>query len=118
MKYTYYFDKYLLNWFDTGAYEINPGDAVLVYSRKHIIHGGTKWGFRKDFAETGYPGNSDSSIRRFHGWRGTTNDICTEAHGVYTVKTVETVYRKDEDGRKAPFLKVVLNKTDIKRNED
>lgn len=35
--------------------------------------------------ETGWPGNLDSSIRRYHGWRGTTNNIYAEALGVFEV---------------------------------
>lgn len=30
----------------------------------------------------GFPGNSDRSVRRFHGWRGTTDDVSVYAHGV------------------------------------
>lgn len=33
----------------------------------------------------GFPGNADPAVHRFHGWRGTTNDISVTALGVFTV---------------------------------
>lgn len=43
----------------------------------------------------GVPGNADSSICRFHGWRGTTNNISRSAYGVRRVNAVEAVECKD-----------------------
>lgn len=117
MKYTYYFDIQYMDYHDIGGTEINRGDPVLVYTKENLMTGAEEWKIRKDFAESGYPGNTDSSVKCFHGWRGTTNDIRVEAHGVYTVKSVEHVTRR-EDGYPVRYLKVVLNRTDIKRDED
>lgn len=36
----------------------------------------------EDVIENGVGGNSNPNIKRFHGWRGTTNDIATYAYGV------------------------------------
>lgn len=114
MKYTYYFDVFDMSYYDIGAAEINVGDEVLVYCKTNIMTGAEKWGFRKDFAaEGGYPGNMDSHIRRYHGWRGTTNDSSVHAMGVYTVKSVEHIKGKYE-----AKMKVVLNRTDIRKGED
>lgn len=118
MKYTYYFDEYAMNYMDIGGTEINPGDSVLVYTREDLMTGHEEWKFRKDFAENGYPGNMDSSVRCFHGWRGTTNNMRVEAHGVYTVKSVDHISKRNKDGWTERYLKVVLNKTDIKRGEE
>ena len=81
MKWVYLFDEYAISYQDIGGTEINEGDAVLMYCRENLITGDYTWHIRKDFAETGYPGNVDGDIRCFHGWRGTTNDIRVEAFG-------------------------------------
>mgnify|MGYP003394374848 CR=1 FL=1 len=36
----------------------------------------------------GVPGNSDASIRRTEGWRGTTDDVSVDAHGVVKNKKI------------------------------
>ena len=118
MKWTYVFDEIALEYKDIGGTEINVGDAVLVYSRENLMTGKSEWGLRKDFAETGYPGNMDSSVRCYHGWRGTTNNVSVTAHGVYKVKTVEHLRKRNRDGWTERYLKVVLSKTDIKKGEN
>jgi hypothetical protein len=60
--------------------------------------------YRADNGE-GFGGNSDPNIRRYHGWRGTTNDWSVYAYGVrrclrVTItgnrsKTVRFVFGKD-----------------------
>ena len=40
----------------------------------------------------GFPGNSNRNIRRFHGWRGTTDEIHVSATGV---RVCEDVLRKE-----------------------
>ena len=37
--------------------------------------------FELRFSPDGIAGNSNPNILRFHGWRGTTNDISLDAHG-------------------------------------
>ena len=56
----------------------------------------------------GVSGNLDSHVRRYHGWRGTTNGIGVYAHGVRTViarrttrKTIVVTYGPDEATDKA-----------------
>lgn len=67
-----------------------PGEKVLVISRRNILkQGHDTWDLCPEFASTGYPGNADSKIETFHGWRGTTNNIYVEAHGVYEIISVE-----------------------------
>ncbi len=105
MQYTYYFDISELNGDD-----IKPGDHVLVYSRLDILGGGESFHISKQFAASGYPGNLDPSVKCFHGWRGTTNNIAVYAHGVYTVKSVSVE-------AKEWHFKVVLNRNDIKKRE-
>lgn len=118
MKYTYWFDAYTMNYEDIGGTDISPGDAVLVYTRENMMTGDVEWKFRKDFAESGCPGNWDSSERCFHGWRGTTNNIRIYAYGVYRVGSVEEVKKRNRWNCVERYVKVVLNKKDIKADED
>lgn len=39
----------------------------------------------------GFPGNSDHTVRRFHGWRGTTDDYAIHAMGVRECVGVECI---------------------------
>ena len=116
MKWTYVFDNYgpaEERWAD-----IAPGDAVLVYSRQNDVTGEESWHISKEFAAEGFPGNLDSSVKCFHGWRGTTNNIRTEAHGVYIVKSVDEIVKKRNDGFHDFYTRIVIGKTDVKRGEE
>lgn len=42
-------------------------------------------------APDGIPGNSDHTIKRFHGWRGTYNYVATYAHGLRKILKVTPV---------------------------
>lgn len=73
------------------------GDEVLLYSRQP--EGGTEtFDISKKYAAEGYPGNMNSSIKRFHGWRGTSYGTSTYAYGVRCVELVEATDREDEYG--------------------
>lgn len=52
---------------------------------------GTKLLYSNDpqLISDGMPGNSNHAIRRFHGWRGTTDDCSVDALGVRTVLRAE-----------------------------
>ena len=63
--------------------EVKIGDEVILVERYDINHGDTQWQIR--LAPDGVPGNSDSHVRRYHGWRGTTNNISITAHGLRRV---------------------------------
>lgn len=89
--------------------DIRVGDLVLAYTRYNVITGSQTYHISKVLAETGYPGNTDSSVRRFHGWRGTTNNISIYAHGVYIVDDVQ----ESGDG-----LKIHIGNSDVKRDEE
>lgn len=47
----------------------------------------------------GMPGNQDSAITRFHGWRGTTNGRSVTAHGVRTIVSVDPARRTSDFDR-------------------
>lgn len=64
---------------------VSPNDIRDGVSRTHY------------FAEAdldGVPGNTNRDIRRTEGWRGTTDDICVDALGIFLVKTVTQGKRK------------------------
>ena len=66
--------------------EVKVGDEVILIERYDINEGTTQWQIR--LAPDGVPGNSDSRVKRYHGWRGTTNDISITAHGLRRVVKV------------------------------
>lgn len=48
-----------------------------------------------ELIENGMGGNSNSTIKRFHGWRGTTDDVHIDALGVRTcTEATRTEYQK------------------------
>lgn len=64
------------------------GKKYFVYEREYVgpnrnqyFHQ-LKWTNDPTMIGQGFPGNSDHHIRRFHGWRGTTNDTSITALGV------------------------------------
>ena len=117
MKFVYKFDRFmdmdrLQREFNGDA--IREGDEVLVYSQLDTMTGKEYFYISKRFARDGYPGNMDSSVKRYHGWRGSNNNVATYAHGVYTIKSVSY-----EDGEIPDmYIKVVLNRKDIRKGGD
>lgn len=107
MKWTYKLDRFeTYRWIDR---DLMPGTPVLVISKENLMTGETAYELSTIHAESGFPANMDSADKRFHGWRGTTNDIRVEAHGVYKVKLREVF---------PEYLKVTLSHNDIKDGED
>ena len=115
MKWTYRYSWDNEAWDLEEVESIKAGDHVLVYSREHILKGWEEYRISKRFAETGYPGNSDPSYKTFHGWRGTTSDVAVYALGVYRVRSVEDTRNWRQ---KSGCLKIVLDKKDLKKNEE
>lgn len=115
MKYTFYIDYFSA---DDNRYidrELKAGVPVMVLSKTDLTTGSEKFYISTIHAENGFPGNIDSSYMCFHGWRGTCNNIYTEAHGVYTIKSVEYI---DNPKSAESYTKVVLNRTDTKKGQD
>lgn len=107
MKYVYIYEN---DMYPEIKEYYREGDEVLVYSRVNNNTGSETFEISKEYAREGYPGNLNTHIRRFHGWRGETNNISTYAHGVYTVKAVEIKvgrYAADQ------YIKITLNRTDV-----
>ena len=65
------------------------GQEVILIGRENVMRGGEE--FTIINALEGIGGNMDSNVKRFHGWRGTTNDIALYAHGLRKITKVESV---------------------------
>lgn len=105
MKYTIIVDEY-----QAMEDRFAVGDKVLVLLKENFNSGEEWYTLNKTYAETGYPGNIDYNEFRFHGWRGTTNNIAVTACGVYEIKKVEM-----RDDYKA---KITIGRKDWKRGEE
>jgi hypothetical protein len=57
-----------------------PGKKYFVYMRSDV--GLNLYEREPEMLKRGIPGNSNPSMRRFHRWRGTTDDTHIEALGV------------------------------------
>jgi len=71
-------------------YEIGA-QAVLVSHTDvspNALRAGTHAEYSLSFDLDGVPGNSDRSIKRTTGWRGTTNDTSVDARGVVTIRKI------------------------------
>lgn len=78
--------------FDHDATDLPKiGETYFVYSTKNVGPNclragnsveGLAWDNDRELIENGMGGNMDSSIKKFHGWRGTTSDNCVCAYGV------------------------------------
>ena len=105
MKYTIIVDEY-----QAMEDRFAVGDKVLVLLKEDFNSGEEWYTLSVGLAETGYPGNIDHNEFRFHGWRGTTNNISVTACGVYEIKKVQEL----EDYR----VKVTIGRKDLKKGEE
>jgi hypothetical protein len=76
-----------LDRFDARRFTV--GQEVVLVCRENLMTGSEEYELRPlaDFPD-GIPGNANSSIRCFHGWRGTTNNVYVTALGVREVIAV------------------------------
>lgn len=75
-----------LNRYIWGPSQFQLGTVVVLGSKTHVSPDDVRAGrdepeFFITRDEGGIQGNSNSDIRRYHGWRGTTNDCEIYAHG-------------------------------------
>lgn len=76
---------------DPAISRLCPGDVVCLAEVVNLNTGAKKWRWTHDLS--GIPGNMDPSIRRRHGWRGTTNEWHIEAIGCWRVRRIEEAAR-------------------------
>lgn len=83
-----------------GGNGLDIGGVYAVADEKNVMTGEKRYIFKS--SDSGFGGNMDRNIKRYHGWRGTSNDWEREALGVFEVMSIE----RQKNGR----LKVTLSK--------
>jgi hypothetical protein len=71
------------------GFEPKVGQVVVLVSHENINV--QRSGYEKFIiidTQDGIPGNMDHTIKRYHGWRGTYNDVATYAHGLRKILKV------------------------------
>lgn len=69
------------------------GEYILIeYSD---VNKGTTWHSLRPYTGVGVGGNMDSSVKRLHGWRGTTNDRSVYACGVHKITNARPLKTQD-----------------------
>jgi hypothetical protein len=65
------------------------GDEVIVMEYSSIFGDSSTWKLIPiEDCPDGIPGNANHSVKRYHGWRGTTDDIACYAHGVREIESI------------------------------
>lgn len=67
--------------------DLTIGTEYVLVERTNV-NTGARWHELREHHKGGIPGNMDHTIRRYHGWRGTTNDISTDAMGLRRIEAV------------------------------
>lgn len=93
-------DYDMLDLRTNGGNGLNVGDVYAVAVEKDTMSGAKQYIFKS--ADSGFGGNMNRSIKRYHGWRGTSNNWSRDALGVFDVLKIE----RQKNGR----LKVTLSK--------
>lgn len=70
-----------------GPATIAVGKTYILIERRNL-NSGAVWHDLIEDNGTGIPGNMDGQIHRYHGWRGTTNNISTDALGCRRVEVI------------------------------
>ena len=88
----------------TGNRDLAVGDRVAVanvayprndlHKRGHVILSSAP----AELA-AGFGGNMDPTVRKFHGWRGTTSDAVCTAYGVRMVEKIDARILADDSAR-------------------
>lgn len=87
------------------------GEEVMLIEKQNENTGDSEFCLRKG---NGVGGNMNREIRKYHGWRGTTNGIATYAHGLRKIiKAGEVV--EDEYG---DYVQKVTVGRDLKPDEE
>lgn len=78
----------------TGRTNFTPheGDEAILVCNTDIRTGYETWYL---YRGEGVPGNMDFSVKRYHGWRGTTASISVDAFGLRRVERIS----KTKDGK-------------------
>ena len=77
------------DWHTDTLEWVEPGKKCMLVGRTNIMTG-TEW-YELRPTTSGIGGNLNSSIKRYHGWRGTSHDISTDAYGLREILAVEVL---------------------------
>lgn len=75
-------------WFNS---EPTVGQTVLLFGQDDVMNDYPETLIVTDQYPDGFPGNSDRTIKCYHGWRGITNDISTHAYGLRKILKVSSI---------------------------
>ena len=93
--------------------DIRVGDELILVSHTNAMTGEEIYKLVPD--NGGIGGNLDSSIKRYHGWRGTTSNWSVYAEGLRRVERVDPI--KEHAGGYIRTVKVKLS-GDLKPEEE
>ena len=100
----------------TNENSIQPGNIVAVALQTNIIRNERVRVIltsETEFINEGFGGNMNPRVRRFHGWRGTTDDISFMAYGVRKVESVISRSMAKNNWK----LRIILGR-DLKKREE
>jgi len=89
------------------------GSTYMVATDEYVGPNGDKpssLSYREDNGE-GWAGNMDASDRRYHGWRGTTDDWSVQGRGIRKVLSATV------SGKRSKLVRIVFGR-DLKKDED
>ena len=86
--------------------EFKIGDLVFLVEKVNTNQNYSTW-YAYEWDGEGMEGNMNPNIKRYHGWRGTTNDNAYYAHSVRKVIKVTPLY---EDFDFPEYWKITVGK--------
>lgn len=78
---------YYTSQYDDEIFKVGD-EVVLVETINELTNVST---FEPRIATDGIGGNMDNNVKRYHGWRGTTNNKALFAHGLRRILKIEDV---------------------------
>ena len=86
---------------------IEVGDEFILVGYENLMTGDSWFELHPDNGK-GIPGNMDHEVCRYHGWRGTTNDVYRVAHGLRKVIKVSGILWDNDEYDE--YVKVTVGK--------
>lgn len=91
---------------------VSIGEKVMLIEEYNELTG--KSSFTVNKSQDGISWIMNPDIKRYHGWRGTFNDVATYAHGLREVVKVSNL---EEDNKGYYYQKITVGK-DLKPNDE
>ena len=93
------------DFYEIDLDNVKGGNKYILVERTNIITGKTEYRLRADNGK-GIGGNQDYNIKRYHGWRGTTDDISIYAEGLRRVDRVYDIKVNSVNGSRTVKVKL------------